>query len=220
MDDIERAAAALVTDLYWQLDQLPRRGVKNRAGHPYNPSYYKRGLERARDRGGLAVRDYIRGFLYEKPSDGFLKLEDADSLDLACEFLVADETKPYASLFTDMDRQAARARLAPHRKAIERRKAASRDRISRARSTLPAELPALKKLAEATQRLEEAVAINEAIVNLTPEDLAAWNRLGRAHESLGALDEAEDAFREVLARDPTNGVASRRLAQIRVRRRH
>ena len=44
----EDAIAALVTDLHWQIDQLKPRGIKNDAGHPYNPSYYKRGLERDR----------------------------------------------------------------------------------------------------------------------------------------------------------------------------
>src|SRR3954449_11175284 len=124
------AIAALVSDLHWQIDQLKPRGIKDAAGNPYNPSYYKRGLQNAIDRGGVAVGDYIRGYVYKPPSDGYKKLEDADSLDLACEALVADETKPYAHLFTAEDRAAARARLAPHLEAIEARKAQEQARIA------------------------------------------------------------------------------------------
>src|SRR3954447_10052288 len=99
MNDRE-AIAALVSDLHWQIDQLHPRGIKDNAGNPYNPSYYERGLQNAIDRGGVAVADYIRRYVYKPPSDGYKKLEDADSLDLACEVLVADDEKPYAHLFT------------------------------------------------------------------------------------------------------------------------
>jgi len=135
MNDRE-AVEALVSDLYWQIDQLGPRGIKNSVGHPYNPTYYKRGLESAIDREGLAVVEYVRGYLHKPPSDGFRKLEDADSLDLACESLMADESKPYAYLFTDADRTAARQRLAPHVEAIEGRKAERRARIEAARAEL------------------------------------------------------------------------------------
>ncbi len=100
MDDRD-AIEALVSDLHWQIDQLKPRGIKDRAGNPYNPSYYKRGLELAIERGGLAVADYVKRYVHGPPSDGFKKLEDADSLDLACEWLVADASKPYAHLFTE-----------------------------------------------------------------------------------------------------------------------
>src|SRR5206468_172708 len=120
------AIDALVNDLHWQIDQLKPRGIRHNVGQPDNPSYYKRGQQNAIDRGGPAVAAYLRGYLYKPPSDGYNKLEDADSLDLACETLVADETKPYAHLFSSADRLAARARLAPHIDAIERRRAAER----------------------------------------------------------------------------------------------
>src|SRR3954470_12244205 len=84
MDDRE-AIDALVSDLQWHIDQLKPRGIKNNIGQPYNPSYYKRGLKSAVARGGLAVAEYVRGYLYKPASDGRKKLEDADSLDLACE---------------------------------------------------------------------------------------------------------------------------------------
>jgi hypothetical protein len=132
----QEAIGALVGDLQWQIDQMRTRRIKNNAGNPYNPAYYKRGLEDAIDRGGLAVAEYVRGFLYKAPSGGYQRLEAADALDLACESLVALEDKPYVSLFSDEDREAARDRLAPHLDAIAARRAARRDRIDAARAKL------------------------------------------------------------------------------------
>lgn len=141
------AVVALVSDLQWQIDQMGPRGIKNVAGHPYNPSYYKRGLNNAIERGGRDVVEYVRRFLYKPPSDGYKKLEDADALDLACEALVADATKPYARLFSEADRAAARARLAPHIDAITARKAERAARIAAARAELRAKgLPARSEL--------------------------------------------------------------------------
>jgi hypothetical protein len=130
------AVEALISDLHWQIDQMKPRGIKDAAGNPYNPSYYKRGLQEALDRDGLEVVEYVRRFLSKPPSDGYKKLEGADSLDLVCEALVADEAKPYAFLFTDGDRVAAKERLAPHIQAIEDRKAEERARIDAARAEI------------------------------------------------------------------------------------
>jgi hypothetical protein len=54
--DRQESVDALISDLHWQIDQLIPRAIKNRAGHPYNPSYYKRGLQHAIDRGYVAER--------------------------------------------------------------------------------------------------------------------------------------------------------------------
>src|SRR4051794_18075062 len=213
------AIAALVSDLHRQIDQLRPRGIKDNAGNPYNPSYYKRGLQNAIDRGGVAVADYIRRYLYKPPSDGYRKLEEADSLDLACEALVADETKPYAYLFTDPDRAAARRRLAPHIEAIRARKTAVRSRIDVRRSQLPGDLENLRRLAAETTDPEETAAINMAILRQDPDDIVAMNRLGRAYEALGSLDQAEQTFRGALAVDPSNVIADRRLRDVLRRRR-
>src|ERR1017187_1992558 len=59
MDDRD-AIAALISDLHRQIDQLGPRGIKDNAENPYNPSYYKWGLQNAIDRGGLSVADYVR----------------------------------------------------------------------------------------------------------------------------------------------------------------
>jgi hypothetical protein len=132
----QEAIGALVDDLQWQIDQMRTRRITNAAGNPYNPSHYKRGLEGAIDSGGLAVAEYVKGFLYKAPSGGYQKLEAAGSLDLACEALVASEGKSYDSLFSDEDRDAARERLAPHLEAIETRTAERRARIDAVRAKL------------------------------------------------------------------------------------
>ena len=213
-----RAIALLVTDLHWQIDQLPRRRIKDSAGNPYNPSYYKRGLQNAINVGGVSVADYVRRYVYKSPSDGYRKLEEAYSLDLACEALVADASKPYAHLFTDEDRAAARARLAPYIQAIEARKAASRALIDARSSDLPDDLEQLRALATQPTQPENAVAINRAILRQDAYDIVALNRLGRAYAELRSTDQAEQTFRDVLALDPGNGIATRRLRELLHRR--
>ena len=213
MDDRE-AGASLVRDLRWQIDQMGPRGIKNSGGNPYTPSYYKRGLDNAVERGQQAVVEYVQGYLYKAPSDGYKKLEDADSLDLACEALVADGDKPYSHLFTDRDRQAARDRLAPHIEAIEARKAARRTRIEARRAQLPPDVTELRALAGAAVGAEDAIAINLRILERAPDDVVAMNRLGRAYEALGLFDAAGDAFGKVLAIDPQNAIAKRRLRDV------
>jgi hypothetical protein len=128
------AVARLISDLHEQIDQMPARGIKNSAGQPYIPSYYKRGLEDAISRGKGAVVEYVNRFLFKSPSEGYKKLEDANSLDLACEALVENSEKPYAWLFSDDDRLLATARLAPHQAAIDARNAERRERIDARRA--------------------------------------------------------------------------------------
>jgi len=219
MDD-RNAVAALVHDLHWQIDQFAPRAIKDKAGNPYNPSYYKRGLKNAIDQGGLAVAEYVRRYVYKPPSQGYRRLEDADSLDLACEALVADDTKPYAHLFSDDDRAAARARLAPHIAAIEDRKAATEARIAARGSKLAGnDVAQLRQLAAEAVDPEGAIAINTAILGHVPDDAVAMNRLGRAYEVLGAVEQAEETFRRAIAADPTNTIAARRLHDLARRRR-
>ena len=213
MEDHE-AVAALIRDLYWQIDQMGPRGIKDAAGNPYNPSYYKRGLKNAIERGDQAVVEYVQRYLYKPPSDGYKKLEDADSLDLACESLIADADMPYAHLFSDADRQAARDRLAPHIKAIKARKADLRARIDARRAQLPADVGELRGLASHAVTSEDAIAVNLTILERAPDDVVAMNRLGRGYEALGLLEAAGDAFRRVLAINPQNAIAKRRLASV------
>jgi tetratricopeptide (TPR) repeat protein len=208
------AIAALVKDLHWQIDQLGPRGIKDNGGNTYNPAYYKRGLQNAIDRGDLAVVEYVRRYVYKSPSDGYKKLQEADSLDLACEALVADANRPYAHLFTDADRAAASKRLAPHIEAIERRKAASTARINELHAELPQDVEQLQDLAAEATGPEDAIAINTAILQRAPDDAVAMNRLGRAYEAMGLLEQAKQTFQQAIDVDPDNAIAKGRLRDL------
>jgi tetratricopeptide (TPR) repeat protein len=212
--DDSDAIAALVKDLHWQIDQLRPRGITDNGGNPYNPAYYKRGLQNAIDRGDVAVVDYVRRYVYKAPSDGYKKLAEADSLDLACEALVADADKPYAHLFTDADRAAASKRLAPHIEAIERRKAATTARIEERHSELPEDVEQLRDFAAEATGPEEAIAVNTAILRHAPDDVVAMNRLGRAYEAIGSLAQAKETFEQAVAVDPDNAIAVGRLRDL------
>ena len=213
------AIAALVSDLHWQIDQMAPRGIKDRAGNVYNPSYYKRGLQRAIDRGGREPAEYILRYLGKPPSDGYRKLEDADSLHLACEALIADPDKPYAWLFTPEQRHAARDRLAHHLREIERRRAETRTRIDDQRAQLPDDVKELKVLAATDPEPERSVAINSAILAKDPRDIPSLNRLGRAYAAIGAHDQAEQAFCGALELDPSNTIAKRWLHELESKKR-
>ena len=212
--DDRDAIAALVADLHWQIDQLAPRGITDNGGNPYNPAYYKRGLQNAIDRGDMAVAEYVRRYVYKAPSDGYKKLEAADSLDLACEALVADANRPYAHLFTDADRAAASKRLAPHIEAIERRKAASTARIDARHAGLPEDVEQLQDLAADATGPEDAIAINTAILRHAPDDAVAMNRLGRAYEAMGLLEQAKQTFQQAIDVDPDNTIAIGRLRDL------
>jgi tetratricopeptide (TPR) repeat protein len=217
MDERE-AVAALISDLRWQVEQMRPRGITDAAGNPYNPSHYKRGLQAAIEKGGLSVVEFVLRYVNKAPSSGFEKLEGADSLDLACEALVADPDKPYAELFTEADRARAQKRLAPHIAAIEQRKTDREDRITQRRADLPEDLEHLKDLAASTMDPEDSIAINSQILLQEPNSLVALNRLGRAYESTGAQALAIETFQAVLEIDPTNTVATRRLADLERKR--
>ena len=208
------AIAALVSDLHWQIDQLGPRGIKDKSGNPYNPAYYKRGLRNAIDRGDLAVAEYVRGYLYKAPNDGYRKLEEADSLDLACEALVADEGKPYAHLFTETDRAKARKRLARHVDAIAERKAATTARIDARSAGLPDDVAQLREQAAHTTQPEDAIAVNTAILRHAPDDSVALNRLGRAYEAIGSIAQAKETFQRAIEVDPDNRIAIGRLRDL------
>lgn len=64
-------------------------------------------------------------------------------------------------------------------------------------------------------RWEEAVAANKAIVERFPDDVAAYNRLGRAHIELGSFGQAEEAYRKTLEVDPGNSIASKNIERLK-----
>lgn len=61
---------------------------------------------------------------------------------------------------------------------------------------------------------EEAIEVNRAILALSPEDVEALNRLGKALSELGRHNEARAAFQKALALGPTNAIARKNLERL------
>ena len=64
-------------------------------------------------------------------------------------------------------------------------------------------------------RWEEVVAANQAIIARFADDVAAFNRLGRALIELGRFTEAEEAYRKTLELEPGNSIASKNLERLK-----
>ena len=65
-------------------------------------------------------------------------------------------------------------------------------------------------------RWEEAVAANRSIIEVFPNDINAYNRLGKALTELGHYAEAGEAYSRALEVDPNNSIASRNLRRLSV----
>ncbi len=63
-------------------------------------------------------------------------------------------------------------------------------------------------------RWEEAVELNRKIIELSPEDVSAYNRLGKALTELGRYAEAREAYNKVLEFDANNSIARKNLERI------
>ena len=63
-------------------------------------------------------------------------------------------------------------------------------------------------------RWEEAVEVNERLIQAFPNDADALNRLGKALTELGRYPEALDAYERALAADPTNTIAQKNVARL------
>jgi len=61
---------------------------------------------------------------------------------------------------------------------------------------------------------EEAIALNLQLVEKTPKDAEAYNRIGRAHLAMGHLAEAREAYQSALRADPANLIARRNLQRL------
>jgi tetratricopeptide (TPR) repeat protein len=63
-------------------------------------------------------------------------------------------------------------------------------------------------------RWEEAIALNQQVLERAPRDAEAHNRLGRALLALGRYTEASEAYSEALRADPANLIARRNLQRL------
>jgi tetratricopeptide (TPR) repeat protein len=59
-----------------------------------------------------------------------------------------------------------------------------------------------------------AVELNQKLIETSPDDVEARNRLGRAYIELGRLEEAKAAFVEVLKSEPYNSIALRNQTRV------
>ena len=63
-------------------------------------------------------------------------------------------------------------------------------------------------------RWDEAAQINREILDLFPNEVDAFNRLGKALTELGRYGEARDAYAQAVKLDPLNGIASKNLQRL------
>jgi len=61
---------------------------------------------------------------------------------------------------------------------------------------------------------EEAANVNRVIINVFPNDVDAYNRLGKAMTELGRYAEAREAYGKTLGLDPHNSIAQKNLARL------
>jgi Flp pilus assembly protein TadD len=64
---------------------------------------------------------------------------------------------------------------------------------------------------------EEAVVVNQSIIDGTPGDVSAYNRLGKALLELGEISRAMEAYNSSLKMEPANVIALKNLARLRER---
>src|SRR4051794_7344085 len=63
-------------------------------------------------------------------------------------------------------------------------------------------------------RWEEAAQVNREILDLFPNEVDAFNRLGKALTELGRYGEARDAYAKAVKIDPLNGIATKNLQRL------
>ena len=61
---------------------------------------------------------------------------------------------------------------------------------------------------------EEAAAVNRIIISVFPNDVDAYNRLGKASTELGLYAEAREAYGKAMELDPHNSIAQKNLARL------
>lgn len=76
------------------------------------------------------------------------------------------------------------------------------------------------RLAALDGEWQRAIELNQQLIDRTPRDADAYNRLGRALIELGRLSAAYDAYSSALKIDPANMIARRNLRRLELLRRN
>jgi len=63
-------------------------------------------------------------------------------------------------------------------------------------------------------RWQEAIDVNQSILELFPDDVESYNRLGKAYQQIGNYADASDSFGMALQIAPNNAIAKRNLERI------
>ncbi len=63
---------------------------------------------------------------------------------------------------------------------------------------------------------DEVVAANKTLLESFPDDIDAFNRLGRAYMELGQYAQAKEAYESAIRLDPYNGIAQKNLTRLSV----
>ncbi len=63
-------------------------------------------------------------------------------------------------------------------------------------------------------RWREAIAANKNLINSFPNDVDAYNRLGRAYMELGEYSQAREAYSQTIELDPYNAIAKKNLRRL------
>jgi hypothetical protein len=109
--------AALLYDLREQLAALPGSGAINAGRKPYRANRTEQAVK-AREDDPVALVEYVTKIAFQTTSEALSALVRVNRLDLSIEYLVADESKVYAPLFSAEARAAARAKLGDWRERV------------------------------------------------------------------------------------------------------
>jgi tetratricopeptide (TPR) repeat protein len=63
-------------------------------------------------------------------------------------------------------------------------------------------------------RWQEAITVNEELLESFPSDVDTYNRLGRAYMELGKFAKAKDAYHHTVKLEPYNAIANRNLRRL------
>ena len=107
---VNDAQKALLQRLRELIEETPRSGALNAGKKPLYITRFAQAVERRAD-DGTALVAYVRAKIHEPATSSYSALVDVGREDLTLEALVVDTEAPWASEFTQEDRDAAQARL-------------------------------------------------------------------------------------------------------------